>query len=48
MKNGRTVATEITKALVEKLMTAGDVYSLRNENFTLKEEANELKRKEQA
>lgn len=48
MKDGKYVAAEITKALVEKLATAGDVYGLRNENFSLKEEVNELKRKEQA
>jgi len=47
MKDSRIIATEITKALIEKLMTVGDVYSLRNENFSLKEEVNELKRKEQ-
>lgn len=34
--------------MIEKLTTVGDVFTLRNENFSLKEELNEIKRKEQA
>lgn len=48
IKDTGLIASEITKALIEKLMTVGDVYGLKNENFSLKEEVNELKRKEQA
>lgn len=45
MKDSKHIATEITKTLIEKLTTVGDVYGLRNENFSLKEEIGELKRK---
>lgn len=48
MKESKLIASEITKAMIEKLTTVGDVFSLRNENFTLKEELSELKRREQA
>lgn len=48
MKDSRLVAVEITKALIEKITVDGDVYGLRNENFSLREEINELRRKEQA
>lgn len=47
MKDSQIIATEITKALIEKLTTVGNVFSLRNENFSLKEEVGELKRKEE-
>lgn len=46
MKESKVIATEITKAMIEKLTTVGDVYSLRNENFAFKEEISELKRKD--
>lgn len=48
MKENEIIATEITKAMIEKLTTVGDVFSLCNENFVLKEEFNELKRRESA
>jgi len=48
MKDSKFIATKITKALIEKLTTVGDVYGLRNEDFSLKEEIEELKRKDQA
>lgn len=48
MKGSKQIATEISKAMIEKLTTVGDVFSLRNENFSLKEELNEVKRREQA
>lgn len=46
MKESRIIASEIIKAMIEKLTTVGDVFSLKNENFSLKEELNELKRRE--
>lgn len=48
MKESKQIATEITKAMIEKLITVGDVFTLRNENFSLKEELSELKRRERA
>lgn len=48
MKESRIIASEISKAMIEKLTTVGDVFSLKNENFSLKEELNELKRREKA
>lgn len=48
MKESRQIATEITKAMIEKLTTVGDVFSLRNKNFSLKQELSEIKRREQA
>lgn len=48
MKESKQIATEITKAMIEKLITVGDVFTLKNENYALKEELNELKRREQA
>jgi len=46
MKESRQIATEITMAMIEKLTTVGDVFSLRNEN-SLKQELNEIKRRGQ-
>jgi len=48
MKDSGRIATEITKALIEKLTTVGDVITLKNENFSLKEELGEIKRREKA
>lgn len=48
MKDSKRIAAEITKAMVERLTCAGDVFSLKNENFALREELEEVKRKEQA
>lgn len=48
MKDSKFIATEITKAMIKKLTTVGDVFTLRNENFSLKEELNKIERKEQA
>jgi len=48
MKESKQIATEITKAMIEKLTTVGDIFTLKNENYALKEELNELKRREQA
>lgn len=48
MKESKQIATEITKAMIEKLTTVGDVFTLKNENYALKEELNELKRRKQA
>lgn len=48
MKENEIIAIEITKAMIEKLTTVGDVFRLRNENFILKKELNELKRRESA
>lgn len=46
MKDSKSIAAEITKALIEKITTVGDVYSLRTENYSLREELEEFKRKE--
>lgn len=43
MKESRQIATEITMAIIRKLITVSDVFSLRNENFSLKQEFNEIK-----
>jgi len=48
MKDSGIIASEITRAMIEKLTTVGDVISLRNENFSLKEGLDEIKRREQA
>lgn len=48
MKDSGAIASEITRAMIEKLTTVGDVIGLRNENFFLKEELDKIKRREQA
>jgi len=48
MKDSGAIASEITRAMIEKLTTIGDVIGLRNQNFSLKEKLDEIKRREQA
>lgn len=47
MKDGKEIATNIIKALVKKLTTMGDTFGLKNENYRLKEDLMELKRKDE-
>jgi len=48
IKDSNAVAVQIVKAMIEKLTYAGNGFTLKNENFALKEEMEELKRKERA
>lgn len=48
MKDGKIVITEMVKAMIEKLTCVGDTFALKNENYALKEELSEIRRKEQA
>lgn len=48
MKDNAAIATLITKALITKLTSTGDMYTVRNENQEFKDEISKLKQKDSA